>query len=552
MDLCQRLEEAMKKQVFILILCLLILCTGCKTAVENAAGSKADLHLEEGDGLTVYVTGVSSTLLTEKEELTIYPSKYTVGPQIAGGEMNSGSGNIFVQALEEYSEKTGIKIEIHFLEETGEEGGDPLQFLYDQNRPLPDLLIASKHTGYDYERLARQGLLLDFTEYAEREGLLQEDDYYTQILEGGQIAGKQYTLPFLFNLNALLTSDAYLSEMQMPRPDQSSSYEEILYLLENSCHQTQSSNTKEAIWDASMRPAGKYLPNILTAAGYPCYWSVDQELLLQESAITKIFSLMEQYNQQEFVNILNWQQQSYWQNVNGHNKSTAIAGMEASAYEEIGIFLSGGRCGSLNFYSSLLTDAAYFHTAYQKAGEELVLCGIPSLQGVNTYSANITGFAVGFASTQYPEVCYDIARYLADYAYPPFYGFSVNRRLTEKQLQEAQHTSFILYPNDIWSRVMTGGLKQSEIESYQIKTMPLEPETIACIENMLDHIAGAGLPWGVLEREIYAAALGKLGDAALTPKQASAWVIEKLAEYQRIQSDLKPFYDEAYTLSFAE
>jgi len=55
MDLCQRLEEAMKKQVFILILCLLILCTGCKTAVENAAGSKADMNLEEGDGLTVYV-----------------------------------------------------------------------------------------------------------------------------------------------------------------------------------------------------------------------------------------------------------------------------------------------------------------------------------------------------------------------------------------------------------------------------------------------------------------------------------------------------------------
>lgn len=99
---------------------------------------------------------------------------------------------------------------------------------------------------------------------------------------------------------------------------------------------------------------------------------------------------------------------------------------------------------------------------------------------------------------------------------------------------------------------MTGNLSYHEIEGFQTKIEPLDGKTATDIQNMLSHIVEAGLPCSILEREIYTAALEKLGSGTMTARQVSEWVIKKLMEYRQIQDRLEPFYDEVYIMSFAE
>ena len=78
---------------------------------------------------------------------------------------------------------------------------------------------------------------------------------------------------------------------------------------------------------------------------------------------------------------------------------------------------------------------------------------------------------------------------------------------------------------------------------------PLDRESAAIIQNMLDHMAGAGLPCSVLEYDLYAAMLNLVGSGEKTPDEAAEWIMEKLDEYTRKQLELAPFYDAEYSNS---
>ncbi len=528
-----------------------LLCTGCqeKQQREGTADRRNTLaaQMESGDAIVIYLSGIPHDFITEDGRFTMYPSKYTVGLSAVGGEMNDMSGNAFAQALTEYSQETGVPVEIHFLEEFS--GVDPLQELYDQGGEMPDLLIVGKHTRYDYDTLAKQGILLDFKTYTDQDAEWQDEEvYYSKVLQGGKLEKGQYAIPILFNLNGMITSDSYLKEIGMATPEKTISYEDVLQLLQKSCIEMKNSKTKEAIYDANGMPAGRYIPSILTAAAYPEYVE-DAEGILKSSTVKSILQLMQDFNQQEFVNIIGWEENTYFNNVNGKTKSVSINRLGGEVYDHIGVFLSGGRCGGANFYNSFLADAVYFHSLYEKNGDTAIVRGIPTVQDPQAYSANISLMAFAFESTQYPEIAYDIARYLMNYEFPLFYGFSINQELTEKQLQEAQETTSVIYPDWVWSSYVAGDMNIREAKEQIEEIDPLDGETVAIIQNMLDHIAGAGLPCNIVEYYLYASALNAIGDAAMQPAEAAEWLLERWENHLQIQKDLEPFYDAAYIAS---
>lgn len=554
------------KRILCSILCLVYFafCSGCVTTgegeLENIEETSEAVSMDylvpendvgEENKLVVYLSGISHDFINEnassEEErvISLYPSKYTVGFSVVGGEMNCPYGNIFAKALADFTKKTDIPIEIHFLEEyTGP--SDCLQVIYDEGRELPDMLLVGRNPHYDYPRLAKQGLLLDFTEYAALDETLQDTElYYKRVIEGGKIRGRQYAMPILFTMNGMITSDSYLQSIGKQAPKQGETFEDILFLLEEGCKEEVNSDKTLAIFENSgMMIGGQYLPSILTAAAYPNYFDENMEnVLLQPKIISSIFEMMKWYNRQDAAAVLNGENNSYLQNTEDLKlKSSIYQAKETEIEDGIGFVLSGGRSGGRNMHSNLLTDAAYFQTFYQKHDEEMVLYGIPTIEDAEEYSANISLAAFGFQTTQHPEEVYQLARYLMDYEFPPFYGFSIHRENTQKQLNDVQKTTTTIYPDSVWGAVTSGSFKLEELQEMIQKIEPMDAKYIAIIQNMLENIAGAGLPYHPLEGDMYRSMLYK----DLSPQETAEWIIEHLKEHLKMQEDLEPFYDAAY------
>lgn len=543
----------------LLVLCLSFCLIACSTHSDSMSNISVLSHEEEKpENLVVYLSASSFDFISQEGESaeTYYPSEYTMGTMRSAGEFTSPRGNIFERAITEYSEQTGIPIEVHYLEEyTGP--SHLLQEMVDQGETLPDLMIFPKFWRYDYALLAEQGLLLDFTPYAEADERLQnEEAYYQPVLEGGVIHQKQYGMPLLFNLSGMITSQSFLNYAGVSSPSQGVTYEEIMMILEKSCLATTENTTKEAIYELSgWMPPGLYIPSILLGSAYTRYYDEEsQNWRVEEEFLTQILSLMQTFNRQEFCSIPGWEERSFTENIGHSNIKSFTMFQTPEDIERIGIFLSGGRSGGRVLHNSLLTDLAFFNTVYQQQNEELVFCGIPTLAGGEEYAANISLCAFGAASTRYPQAVYDLTRYLMDYAYPAAYGFSVNREVTDRQLESIQTMSTKMFPSILWSQVFGGYAAYEEIENEAFVVNPLDEQWVQSIRYMLDHMAGASLPFGLLEYYLLWYAQCAVGTGDMTAQEGAAWIMERLKEYMESRGTLKPFYDSAYlnTLAWVE
>jgi len=545
------------KRVFCICLCIVYIASlsGCHGVRKEADSQETDQG-NRPDQLVVYLSAPPHVFSLSDDEndpeknFTCYPSRYTIGTMGAGGEVECSGGNIFAQALKEYEEETGIKIEIHYIEEYSGES-DALQVLYESGAEMPDLMIMGKHPHYDYYRLAEQNFLLDFSAYIEMDEELRDSEkYYTNVLEGGKIKEKQYGLPILFNMNGLITRSSFLEEVGIDFQADYATFEDIMHLLKSSCIEMKDTKAVEAIYETSgYMIAGRYLPSILTGAAYPSYFDESMNIMISQETLISIFEMMDDFNQQEFMAISNWQNKPYYENGNNMQCKSRNIPFSSDVYDRIGIFLTGGRCGGVNFHNSLLTDYAFFRTVYKNHEEEMVFCGIPTVESPDSYSANISLTAFGFQSTKYPEAVYELARYMMDYEYPSYYGFSVNKELTGKQLEDIQNTTLKVYPEYVWSGIESGVNKKEDVEKDCFIIEPLDADSVQMIQNMLDHIEGAGIPYNPLEYVLYSSALSAIGNGQMKPEEVAQWVMEHLTEHIEIQKELKPFYDADYNRS---
>lgn len=535
---------------------LVFLClTLCACNIRSASLENSTLNTgEKPERLTVYLSASSHTFTSSTDDensFTLHPSVYTMGTMRTGGEFSSPNGNIFERAILEYSEANGFPIDVHYIEEyTG--SSDVFQEMVDAGEPLPDLIVLPKHSRYDYDRLAKQGYLLDFTPYVESDEALQNpDQYYQPVLDGGQITQKQYALPILFNLNGLITKQSFLDYAGTSVSSEQMTYEEILKLLEQSCLAALEDNTLEAIYEFSgWMTAGTYIPDILLSAAYTQYYNDSkQEWVLSEETLRDILSLMQVYNRQEFAPIPGWEDKIYLDNVNNASIKSFTIFQDAESTERIGVFLSGGRCGGCLLHNSILTDLAFFNTVYAQQEEELVFQGLPTIASSNEYAANISLFALGSAATQYPEAVYNLARYLMDYTYAPAYGFSINKEITQAQLENIQNTETKLYPGYLWVEVTGEYRTYEEIENDFFTVDPLDAELVNKVRYMLDHMAGAGLSDPILEYTLLWYVQCTVGNGEMTPEEGAQWLTETYETHKELDGTLKPFYDADYSRS---
>ena len=525
------------KKILIICMCLCMVLFGC-----NSSETKSEIatEAEKPDKLVVYISGVSHTI----DSTQYYPTKYNVGTRTVAGEIECPRGNIFEQVLKDYTKETGIEIEVHYIEANYEAFAQK----YEADSKMPDLIVMGNHHSYDYYRMAKQGILLDFTPYAEADEDLQDvDRYYQQVINGGKIDGRQYILPVLFNLNGLITSESYLDSMGNTENVENMSYEEVLDLLYRSCLTAKNLYTKDAIFESSgLRQFGLYIPNILLTAAYSQYYNEEvTEVKMDADIISSLMRLMNVYTEQAVIGIDNWEEMSYAElqeeKFSWKYMSLKCNDLVADSYEGVGIFLSGGGSGGLNYYNSLLTDAAYFSSMYEEENDEMVLCGIPTAENAGVYTANMTAIAAGFYDTEYPEAVYDLAKYFMSYEYPYYYGFSVDKELTQKQLEKAQNTTMEIQPDYMFVSVV-GEFQTADELKDEIEYMnPLDERYITVIQEMLDHLDGAKMPDGYLESLLLFETTEKYRSGEMTAEEAASWLIESLQEQLKEKESLDPF-----------
>ena len=547
----------MKKVFTIISILLMLSIVGCSVKIHDEEKADALEKTVSSEKLVVYMNAAPHVFRSFDEEgknndTIIYPSRHVIGAMLSAGDVDSPNANVFEKAIKEYASDNGIKIEVHYLEESYANGEyDILQQIVDTDGKLPDLLILSKQPLYDYYRLAEQGYLLDFSEYVKTaESTLDSDIYYQEVLTGGEVSGKQVAMPLLFNMNAMMTSTSFLDRVGALSLEYGSTYEEFLYVLEESCIELIGDKSIAAIHESSGNmPVGHYIPSILTAAAYPNYFDqVSGEIMVTEKAISNIFELMTYYNRQEFSPINGWEDRPYIENMNDVGSKSRKVPKSPEAIGSFGIFLSGGRAGGVGFHSSLLTDIAFLQTAYEEAEEELVVYGIPTIESNLDFSANITMAAYGMATTEHPDEVYDLVRYLMDYEFPAQYGFSLNKEVTNKQIENAQKNTISVYPENIWDGV-NSIMSDQELKNLIFHTDPISVENVMVIQNMLDNISGAGLPYGVLEYNMYNSMLNMVGDGKMTSDEAGEWVITQWNQYLDQIDKWEPFYDANFTNS---
>ena len=89
-------------------------------------------------------------------------------------------------------------------------------------------------------------------------------------------------------------------------------------------------------------------------------------------------------------------------------------------------------------------------------------------------------------------------------------------------------------------------IQSSSIEKSQILIQPLDAKNANAIQNMLDHIEGAGLPYYLIERTLMYSALEQIANNEKTPKELGQWMNEKMEQYLLDIMNVEPFDDGKY------
>jgi len=134
-------------------------------------------------------------------ELTVYYVK------------DSTQERLYKQALSDYTKLTSKRIVINTVTfETEEEMASTLENELAVNEG-PDIILFSNNTAIDVNKAIKGYNFADIRKYIEKDEYINEDNYFTSIIDACETDGKQYIFPFSFNLSYLCTRASNIEVM---------------------------------------------------------------------------------------------------------------------------------------------------------------------------------------------------------------------------------------------------------------------------------------------------------------------------------------------------
>ena len=475
-------------KAIIIILCFGCIITGC--SIVKMQESEIESGYEIPEKLSVYIVAdaVHEYYQSEDRENVYYTTMMSVGDFDITTTTYGEKGFMYYDALNSFQKETGINLDIKWYERAFQMEEDLAKM---DKTEWPDLIITTNSTTADYYQYMDEGYFCDLTDFVAEREMYTSGAYYNQILRAGEYNQKQYILPILFNIDTIMGSQEMWEKISLHVGDVNT-HSELLDALIYS----QNQNAVEQVAVHFGSDAAIYLPHALySAAGEK--W-VDYEkggTNLDESAFRKMGVFYEQFLDEQFEEELVQGEKISWYEAKHNTICMAIENdVQLDEFlDDIGCFVEGG--GSFQTYlHSAAAQAWYYESRYKDAEQNFEIYAMPGMEGGTT--AHVSYMGAVLRTSQYPEASFEFLKYLMDSEVSAFFGFSVNCKNTQDQLEYLTESSYYLRPG-LQIRLEDGTLANS-IMDYLIQ--PMSAETKGKLEEMLGKIENASLPnWPVYE-----------------------------------------------------
>lgn len=221
-----------KRNVIVFILVSIFLLTACSSEESEQAASKQELKKNE-KGWPVNEEEVVAEL-EETEILKICT------------EENYLTSGVLSPVIEKFKEEySGVEIEMHLLPYAGDSQLNSVrEAAIEKIRTEtmagkgPDLFILSTGRNYlsgdsanlfeDIEKNMRSGLFCDLIPLIIQDNTLDLNDYYSNVVNGCQIDGKQYIFPLSIQVSMMLTTEENLKQLDFDTEKSGASMDEFI------------------------------------------------------------------------------------------------------------------------------------------------------------------------------------------------------------------------------------------------------------------------------------------------------------------------------------
>lgn len=486
-----------------LIFILALLASGCAQITQPAETAIEQEKQEEAQGpLQVYLMGHGNYISSEDKEWEEYSLPVTIGLETTWYMPGYAQGNPLYQALLDYADETETEIQVTFFDNST----DLMQQVQENTAQGegPDLALIVKQFSANAQnswwKLLQDGTFENLSPYLNHD----VNRYYEPVLRSGQYQEKQYLVPLLFDLSGFVTSEEFLQEVGQAIPTEQASYEEIVNLFRETCMALQQNSSKLALYEGTTIWEHYIMNALLAAAGYG---NLQESKPLAEETVQQILSMMREFLVQNWQKIPGCIENTAKEN---RNKGNALYDRfnfgplyaEDPEYkrEMLGIMLDGGFGGHLAC-SSLIMQAYALQTYYGEMGENVLVRGIPMAGSPGEYTANVTVLGFSPAGCDQVEGAAACLQYLLDYDYPPEIGISVSRERVEEDLAFLQNAATELYIQPQYDPMADKAIQQELFNQSKVIFNPMQEEVAQTLQQLLDHIGGASLPYGKVMSE---------------------------------------------------
>ena len=493
-----------KKTILIMLCCFLFIMSiscGSNESDEASQGASQDNKDESLVTLKVYMIGDEAI----GSNGSFFFSAYSMG-EMRGRTLQWGNaGHIYYEAMKKFEKETGVTLEVTYFDYSEDLF---LQLESDiQNHTMPDVIVGDGTTeNYNVYKYMNSDYLVELDSFLEGE----RDTYYKQVLTGGEMEGRQYIFPLMFNLNVMLASEnVFINEdIEIYSGE---SYTGIMKELMNLLERTR--DRKDV---AGISQLSNHMPNypftiFESASGVSLIDYTAEKVIVDKEYISLLYDFEKARLMQEYGD--SWKDSVAFATANNNvlpyqdSKSDYFRGLmfEDMFFQDIYdlniILLEGGGYATVEYHSAL-AQAAYFNSRYDDMNDDLVCIGIPTYMDGSSYTANVNIYAGITAGCDDPEGAFKFIKYLADSEIPWEMGLSINKQNTEKMIEDRKNSIYTLYPYiGTYDPEMEGVDETWKGDPYIINEM--DDELCGYFLKILENIGVTTLPDGNVKLIVY-------------------------------------------------
>ena len=497
--------------IFGILLCLL---SACKSAEEEqspesipSSSPADDTPLEGTEGALKVAVFASKGYQSDGYRIweTIQGPSYFIGPYRMGAEF------VYKSLIEDFSEQTGIPVEIEYCNYVTWIHSDADVLIIDTTRYTPTEMLSEE---YCY----------DLTPFFEEYGIYSNGLYIEPVLRAGQVEGKQLIFPLTFNMSVLMGSEESLARSNLSIKE-GMTYEELVDVFIGAWGSLPIVEDRtvplmdQTDWTRSDASMGPY--RFFANAGGLCYDEAspsEEKIMLDQllKATEKFLYADLAVEESEIVKACKATFGLYtlfMEHSQSYRMSEIIYELSPEDWgSKVGCIASGA---GANEYYPFATQALYYEHAYEEMEETFFCMGMPKYGTSDQYRASVVSYGIVPAKSKQPYNAYKLLQFLAEADRPVYYDMSVNRECIAEMFDQLTQRKI--------------DIVVETTEDTTLKEVgPLSEESRDKLMGLIDHIEEAYFPDRRIDSRVYEI-LEKYFGGSLS---SSSEVYDRIATYK--------------------